>query len=133
LVLVIVVRLFGKRLSGHLGNQELAVMIALGAIVSVPFQDPTRGVLPGLVLLTCLLILQRGLSALGVRYTRIEETTQNRVSRLVVDGRLERAAMRGASVSVEQLFAVLRSQGIEQLRSRRATGYPSRLVGTKKP
>jgi uncharacterized membrane protein YcaP (DUF421 family) len=114
-VLVLVVRLLGKRFSGRIGNLELAVMIALGAIVSVPIQDPTRGVLPGLVLLVCLLGVQRGLSALGVRYPRVEQLTQNRVSMLVADGKLQLDEMRAASISAEQLFAVLRSQGLRQL------------------
>jgi uncharacterized membrane protein YcaP (DUF421 family) len=114
-VLVLVVRLFGKRLSGRVGNLELAVMIALGAIVSVPIQEPTRGVLPGLLLLFCLLGMQRGLGALGVRYPRIEEATQNRVGVLVVDGELQLHELRSASISAEQLFAVLRSQGLRQL------------------
>jgi uncharacterized membrane protein YcaP (DUF421 family) len=115
LVLVVVVRLLGKRLSGQVGNPELGVIIALGAIVSVPFQDPARGVLPGSVLLILLLVLQRSLSALGVRYPRVEAVTQNRVSRLVSDGKLELGEMRGASVSLEQLFAVLRVQGVRHL------------------
>jgi len=115
LVLVVVVRLFGKRLSGRIGNLELAVMLALGAAVAVPIQDPVRGILPGLVLLVCLLALQRGLGALGVRHPTVERATQNGPSVLVADGVLALDELRRASISVGQLFAVLRSQGLTQL------------------
>jgi uncharacterized membrane protein YcaP (DUF421 family) len=115
LVLVLTVRLLGKRMSGHIGNLELAVMLALGAIVAVPFQDPMRGVLPSLVLLTCLLALQRGLSALGARHAGIERALQNCPSLLVADGVLTLDGLRDANVSADQLFAVLRSQGVGQL------------------
>jgi hypothetical protein len=72
-------------------------------------------VLPGVLLLLCLLGMQRGLSALGVRYPRVEQATQNRVSMLVADGKLHLDELRRASISAEQLFAVLRSQGLRQL------------------
>jgi uncharacterized membrane protein YcaP (DUF421 family)/ribosomal protein L40E len=115
LVLVLVVRLLGKRLSGHIGNLDLAVMLAIGAIVSVPFQDPMRGVLPGVVLLCCLLVLQRGVSALGVRSRRIEDMTQKHSTVLVADGVLVLEQMRAAGISPRQLFSVLRGQGLRHL------------------
>jgi uncharacterized membrane protein YcaP (DUF421 family) len=115
LVLVVVVRLLGKRLSGRVGNLELGVMLALGAIVAVPIQDPVRGVLPGLVLLVCLLGLQRGLSALGARHATIERATQNSASLLVADGVLALEQLKNARVSVGELFSVLRNQGLSQL------------------
>jgi hypothetical protein len=115
LVLVLVVRLFGKRMGGQLGNLELAVLLALGAIVSVPFQDPGSGVLSGVVLLTSLLALQRGLSALGARSPRVETMTQNHATALVADGTLVLEQLKKASISTAQLFAVLRGQGVRQL------------------
>ena len=115
LVLVVVVRLLGKRQSGRVGNLELAVLLALGAIVAVPFQVPTSGVLAGMVLLITLLALQSGLSALGARFPSIEGLTQNRASVLVADGELMLEQLRRASISSQQLFAVLRGQGIRHL------------------
>jgi uncharacterized membrane protein YcaP (DUF421 family) len=114
-VLVLIVRLLGKRLSGRVGNLEMAVMLALGAIVSLPFQDPTRGVLPGVVLLVLLLVFQRGLGALGVRYRAVEEATQGHGTLLVADGLLSLEEMRAASISAPQLFAVLRGKGLRHL------------------
>jgi uncharacterized membrane protein YcaP (DUF421 family) len=113
--LVLVVRLLGKRMSGHIGNLELAVMLAIGAIVSVPFQDPMRGVLPGVVLLCCLLALQRGLSALGVRFRAVEEATQKHATLLVANGELVLEEMQAASISAPQLFSVLRGKGLRHL------------------
>ncbi len=115
LVLVVVVRLLGKRQSGRVGNLELAVLLALGAIVSVPFQDPKSGVLPSVVLLLTLLALQSGLSSLGARFAAVERLTQNRATMLVADGALMLDELRRASISPAQLFAVLRGQGVRHL------------------
>jgi uncharacterized membrane protein YcaP (DUF421 family) len=51
--LLFIVRLLGKRMSGQLTIMEMAVMLTLGAIVSVPMQMPDRGLLQGALLLLC--------------------------------------------------------------------------------
>jgi uncharacterized membrane protein YcaP (DUF421 family) len=70
LVLILLVRMLGKRMSGQISNIELSVMVVLGAIVSGAFQLPDRGVLPALMLMLTLLALQRGvrLRGNGVRH-----------------------------------------------------------------
>lgn len=114
-VLVVAVRFLGKRQSGQISNQELAVMLTLGAIVAVAIHDPLRGVLPGLALLVCLLGLHRGVSALAASHPALERATQGGASLLVADGVLALERLRDARISVEQLFTVLRSQGLTQL------------------
>jgi uncharacterized membrane protein YcaP (DUF421 family) len=109
-LLVTVVRLLGKRMSGQLSNLELAVMIVLGAIVSAPMQVPQRGIVPGALLLGLLLVLQRTLSVLGTRSARLERTIQGPTSILVKDGRIEVHALERARISHEQLFSILRVQ-----------------------
>ena len=115
LTLVIVVRLFGKRLSGHIGNLELAVVLVLGAIVGAALQDPARGVIPAVALLVGLLILQRSLSGIGARHPTFEKVIQNGASLLIADGVIDLAELRSANIPVGQLFATLRSQGLRHL------------------
>ena len=62
LALLIFLRLIGKRMGGVLTFSELAVMLTLGAILAVPMQSPERGILQGLLILVCVLVLQRGLN-----------------------------------------------------------------------
>ena len=114
-VLVVVMRLFGKRLSGHIGNLELAVVLVLGAILGAALQDPARGVLTGIVLLLGLLAVQRILSTIGAHHQTFEHVTQNGASLLVANGVLNLKELRAASISAGQLFAVLRSQGLRHL------------------
>lgn len=115
LILLVVIRLLGKRMSAQLTVTEMAVFITLGAIVSLPMQAPDRGILPGVVILACVLVLQRGLSWLSIKSRKIEILTQGDVSLLVKDGVLQLDSMRQASISQEQLFAQLRGQKIYHL------------------
>jgi len=114
-VLVVVMRLMGKRMSGQLTLTEMAVMIALGAIISVPAQVMDRGILPGALLLFLILIFQRGLTYTYHRNPRIEEITQGKDTLLVKNGIIQVRELTDAKITREQLFAILRSQEVYHL------------------
>src|SRR5688500_19409545 len=86
LVLLVVLRLMGKRMDGQLTITEFAVMITLGAIVSVPMQIPERGLLLGIIALVCILIFERGINWLAVKNQKVEEATQGSLSVLIRKG-----------------------------------------------
>jgi len=113
--LIIIMRLLGKRMNAQLTISELAVMITLGGIVSVPMQIPERGLLIGVVILVCALIFQRGLNWLAFKYKKVEILTQGDIMLMVKDGCLDIDEMTKAKVSKEQLFANLRSQNVQHL------------------
>jgi len=62
LVLLLAMRLLGKRMNAQLTVAELSVMIMLGGIVSVPMQIPDRGILQGVLVLACIVALFRGIN-----------------------------------------------------------------------
>jgi uncharacterized membrane protein YcaP (DUF421 family) len=115
IVLLISMRLLGKRTASQLTLTELAVVVTLGAAVGVPLQVPERGMLPGVVVLAVAILFQRGLNLLGFRSGRAARTLEGDVSILIRDGQLDLPAMKLAGVGRQQLFAVLRTKGVEQL------------------
>src|SRR5690554_4671633 len=46
LVLMVSMRLMGKRISSELQRNELAALVTLAAAIGVPMHEPTRGLLP---------------------------------------------------------------------------------------
>lgn len=115
LALVIIMRLLGKRMNAQLTITELAVMIMLGGIVSVPMQVPERGLIHGFLLLFMVLVLQRGINWLAFKYRRVELITQGDLQILIADGVLDSTEMNRINLSREQLFANLRMQNIQHL------------------
>src|SRR3954463_8233878 len=83
--LLFVLRWLGKRMSGQLTILEMAVMLTLGAIVSVGMQTPDRGITLSMIVLFCTLAFQQGLSWLGIKSARVEEISQGRISTLLKD------------------------------------------------
>ncbi|TWR30924.1 DUF421 domain-containing protein [Mucilaginibacter pallidiroseus] len=114
-LLLIVVSWLGKRMSGQLTIMEMAVMLTLGAIVSVPMQTPDRGVLQGLTLLLCAVGFQRGISYIGFRSHKFENITRGKPNILVNDGLIDLEQMVANRISRQQLFSVLRGQKIFNL------------------
>jgi uncharacterized membrane protein YcaP (DUF421 family) len=108
---LIVLRLLGKRMDGQLALSELAIMILLGAIVSPAMQIPDRGILIGIIALTCLLIFNRLLNWMSVKHEKLESIAQGRLSILVKDGVLQLQEMEHSGISKQNLFSALREKG----------------------
>jgi uncharacterized membrane protein YcaP (DUF421 family) len=115
LILQLAIRWLGKRMSGQLTIMELAVMLALGAIICVPMQIPDRGILQGVVLLLCAVLFQRGISLIGVKSGWFEDLTQGKMSMLIKNGVLELDELQKNRISHSQLFAQLRQMKIFNL------------------
>lgn len=115
LVLLLIVRLMGKRMTGQITITEMAVMVTLGAIVSPVMQLPDRGVIYGVISLFAALFFQRGFNWLGFKSKKIEEITQGEMSLLVKDGTLVLEEMDKTTVTKQQLYAMLREKKIHNL------------------
>lgn len=115
LVLLIVLRLLGKRMGGQLTISELAVMLTLGAIISVPMQVPEKGMLQGILVLFCALLFQRGINYFGLKSHKIENLLQGRESLLIKNGVMVTEQLVSMKISREQLAGVLRHQKIYNL------------------
>ncbi|AUX48684.1 membrane protein [Sorangium cellulosum] len=115
LCLLVIVRLLGKRMSGQITILEMGVMLSLGAIVSVPVLAHNRGIVVGVLLLVAIMALHHGLSWWSMRSPKVEMLSQGRATVLARDGVMLLDELAGAALSREQLFAVLRGKGVEQL------------------
>ena len=115
IVLLLIVRLMGKRMSGQITITELAVMVTLGAIVSPVMQLPDRGLLFGVVVLTVSLLFQRYINLWGFKNEKVEKATQGRMSLLVKDGILNLEELEKTRVTKQQLYSMLREKKIHNL------------------
>lgn len=115
LALLVFLRLIGKRMGGVLTFSELAVMLTLGAILAVPMQTPERGILQGLLILVCVLLLQRGLNLWEFKSKKVEQKTQGHIILLVKDGVIDCENLFRKRISRQKVFAELRKENIFNL------------------
>lgn len=115
IILLVVVRWLGKRMSGQLTIMEMAVMLALGAIVSVAMQVPDRGILLSVIVLLVTVSFQRGFGYLGFKSAKVEKVIHGDVNILVKEGIMQLPEMQFCRISKQQLFGQLRCSGIYHL------------------
>jgi uncharacterized membrane protein YcaP (DUF421 family) len=114
-LLLVVLRLLGKKMNGQLNLTENSVMITLGAIISVPMQMPDRGIVLGIVALLCIVMLQRAINWWASKDGKVEKITQGTLSVLVKDGVMDLKMMQHLGVSKQDLFSALREQEYHNL------------------
>jgi uncharacterized membrane protein YcaP (DUF421 family) len=112
---IVIMRLLGKRMNGQLTILEMSIMIMMGAILAVPMQVPDRGILQGIVLLICVLLLLRGVNWLAFKNSNFEKILHGEAELLVKDGMLQLPALKRTKISKQQLYAALRSKQVMQL------------------
>lgn len=115
LILLVAMRLLGKRMSSQLSRTELAAVVSLAAAVGVPLLASDRGLVPGAAVALVVVITGRAVARLACRSARIEKATQGFLTILVDDGTLQLQAMKNSRITRERLFAQLRSERIHHL------------------
>jgi len=114
-ILIVTMRLMGKRMAAQMSVSEIAIIVTLGAAVGMPMQSPERGLLPAVVILGVAVLFQRGPSLWSFESRKVEVISQGDVCILVHDGRMLLENMRANVLSRERLFCMLRTQGVEHL------------------
>jgi uncharacterized membrane protein YcaP (DUF421 family) len=115
LVLLVAMRFMGRRMSSQLERNEMLALVSLAAAVGPALQDPTRGLLPPLVIAICVVGLQYLLGYSTFRSRRFQQLANGSAEVLLADGRLQIDALRRNGISRERLVAQLRGSGVMQL------------------
>ncbi len=115
LVLLVSMRLMGKRMANQLRRNEMAAMVSLAAAVGIPMLDSKRGLLATVVIALVIVGIQRLIAGLTQNNPRLEAVTQDEPTILVENGVLQLPGLRHTLVTRELLFAQLRANSLEHL------------------
>src|SRR6476620_3398484 len=115
IVAMMVVRFMGKRMNGTHSIIELAVMVMMGAIISLPMQAPDRGILQGVLVLLVTLLLLRTVNMLGLKNRQFEKVLHGDVITLIKDGVLQKKEQLSTKITNQQVFEILRTKEIFNL------------------
>lgn len=111
ILLVVSMRLMGKRMSAMISRKEMIAMISLAAAIGVPIQDPARGLLPAFIIAGVVIGVQRLVSINTTKSSRFESLMVGSINPLVQDGRLDLKNMKKTKISRERMLSEFR--GIE--------------------
>ncbi|HEU4672668.1 MAG TPA: YetF domain-containing protein [Candidatus Limnocylindrales bacterium] len=114
-LLVLALRIGGKREVGQLSILELVVLLVVADAVQNSMVGQNTTLLGGIVAAGTLFLLDRGLRAVADRFRPVRVALEGEPALLVRDGRALEAAMRREGVEPYELRAALRAHGVARV------------------
>ena len=114
-LIVIGLRLMGKRQIGELEPSELVLTMMISDLATVPMQDFGIPLLAGVIPILTLLALSMLMSQLSLRNLRFRELVCGTPAVLIRDGNIQQAARRKNRYTLDELLEELRGQGISSV------------------
>lgn len=111
LVLIVGIRLMGKRQVGELEPSELVLSLVIADLAAVPMQDFGIPLLAGVIPILTLLALTMILSVLTMKHVGFRALLCGRPSVIIRRGKLDQGEMRRNRLTVDELMEELRCQG----------------------
>ena len=115
LIIIVGIRLMGKRQVGELEPSELVLDLIIADLAAVPMQDYGIPLLSGVGPILVLLCLTMVLSVLTMKSLRFRALLCGRPSIIVRDGKLDQREMRRNRFTLDELHEELRCQGVADL------------------
>jgi uncharacterized membrane protein YcaP (DUF421 family) len=115
LLLVVSMRLMGKRMSAIISRNEMIAMISLAAAIGIPIQDPSKGMVPPLIIAAVVIGIQRIISTKTRNNPQLEQTIVGDIGTMALDGRLHIENMRQSRISRERMVTEFRVKEVISL------------------
>ena len=114
-LLIVGLRLTGKRQIGQLEPIEFVLMMLLSDLASVPMQDFGLPLLQGIVPIATLLAFSTLLSGVSLLSIRFRSLICGEPTLIVRDGILQQSAMKRSRLTLDEVLEELRVQGVSSL------------------
>lgn len=109
------IRWTGKRTVTALAPFDLALVIMISEVASIPIADLEVDLLHGLLPVVLLGAMHVGLTTINLRFRKVEHFTQGKPTLLVANGRIIMRNLQQERVSLEDLATSLRQQQVSNL------------------
>lgn len=114
-LLMVCMRLMGKRMSSQISRLELTTIVALASAIGVPMLSFDRGLLPAVIIAAVTVVIHRIVVVISFRNEKFERLSQGSILPLVEDGTMQYNLMKKGRITRERLFAQMRSNNIMHL------------------
>ena len=117
LLLMVGLRLMGKRQIGELEPSELVLTLIISDLAAVPMQDFGIPLVNGVFPIIILLCLSMILSFVNLKSVRFRSILCGKPAIIIREGRLVQQNMNKTRLTIDELYEQLRSQGVTDLKS----------------
>ena len=117
LVLILVIRLMGKRQIGQMEPAEFVVTMLTANLAAIPMQDSGIPLLSGLVPILTVLGVELVLSFLSLRSIRLRKILCGKPVILIENGKILQKNLRRTSLTIDELTGHLRQKDVLDIRT----------------
>ena len=117
LILILVIRLMGKRQIGEMEASEFVVTMLVANLAAIPMQDGGIPLFSGLVPILTVLGVELVLSTLSLRSVRLRKLLCGKPVLLIENGRILQENLRRTRVTLDELTGHLREKDVLDLRA----------------
>ena len=129
IIIIITVRLMGKRQISELQTSELVVTLLMSDIASIPMQNTDQSMLSGIIPILILLVCEIFISLLMLKHSGFRKLICGKPVIVINDGKVDQQAMKELRMSTEYLFEELRQNDIFKLNFRGFGGTAEKVLG----
>ena len=116
-VLILLLRLMGKRQLGDMELSELIVTVLISQVASTPLADQEKPLWTGIIPVLALLGMELTLSLVSLKSVRFRALISGKPALLIVRGKIDQSQMRRNRFTPDELAEALRNEGILDLNS----------------
>lgn len=110
-ILIVALRIMGKRQIGELQPSELAVTILISNLAAIPMQEPGIPLVGGVVPILTLVVCNSILSIISLKNRRLRRVITGKPSVLIKNGIIDQKEMRKNGFNIDDLLEELRMAG----------------------
>ena len=111
-VVIIAVRIMGKRQIGELQPSELVVTILISELASMPMQDPNQPILAGIIPILTLAATEILLSLITLKSVKSRSIIYGKPIIMIHNGSIDQYEMGKARISTDDLMEAMRISGV---------------------
>lgn len=115
-VILLVVRLMGKRSLANMAPFDLVVILIIGEAAAIPIQEDDIPLWHGILPILLLALLEFLVTLANLYSKRFEHLTQGRATQLIRNGRIVYRNMRREHVTEADIISLLRDRGVDSFR-----------------
>lgn len=112
IVILVMVRLMGKRQISDLQTSELVVTLLISNIAVIPMQDTSLPLLSGVVPIMLLVACEIAISFIMLKNNKIRQLICGKPQIVIFNGVVDQKKMRELRISIEDLSEQLRQEGV---------------------
>lgn len=115
IIVILCMRIMGKRQVGELQPGELVVTILISELASIPMQDLNRPVTNGLIAILVLVVLEIFLSFISLKCPPMKRLFSGKPSIVIHNGVVDQKMMKKLRITIDDLLEGLRQTGSFQI------------------